>query len=157
MYQNGFNCKNNIVQSLSTIIIEVIIRIYFSIQSVREYKAEFEVSEDYSNFEVVKHFFKPGSKEKLNEMLLVAHSIVTAVNVGKVIINKSPWEINVTEIIAVVKYGVKVFKSTMARHSEYDKLIRNADEIHQKWQELEGNICYDDEEVVREMTEVLVI
>lgn len=157
MYQNGFNCKNIIIQSLSTIIIEVIVRIYFSIQSVRQYKAEVEISEDYSNFEAVKHFFKPENKEKLNEMLLVAHAIVTSINVGKVVIKTSPLEINVTEIIAVVKYGVKVLKSTISRHSEYAKLIRNADDIHQKWQELEGEIYYDYEEAAREMTELLVI
>jgi len=157
MYQNGFNCKNIIIQSLSAIIIETIIRIYFSIKSVRQYKSEFELSEGYSNFEAVKHFFKPGSKEKLNEMLLVAHAIVTAINIGKVVIKKSPWEINVTEIIAVIKYGVKVIKSVISRHSEYAVLLRNANEIHQKWQELETRICCADDEMLGEMTEPLVI
>lgn len=157
MYQNGFNCKNIIVQSLSTIVIETIIRIYYSIQSVKQYKAEFELSEDYSNLEAFKRFFKPVSKEKLNEMLLVTHAITTAVNVGKIVIKKAPWEINVTEIFSVVKYGVKALKSTMARYSEYAKLIRNSDEIHQKWIALEGKICYDDDEMVDEMTEILVI
>lgn len=156
MYQNGFNCKNVIIQSISTIIIEVIIRIYFSIQSVKQYKEEFEISDDYSNLEAFRRFFKPVSKEKLNEMLLVAHAIVTTVNVGKVVIKKSPWEINVTEIFSVIKYGVKVMKITMQRHSEYAKLIKNSEEIHQKWQELEGEICYE-KDVVNEMTEVLVI
>lgn len=155
MYQNGFNCKNIIVQSLSTIVIETIIRIYYSIHSVKQYKVECELSEDYSNLETFKKFFKPASKEKLNEMLLVAHVITTAVNAGKVVIKKAPWEINVTEIFSVVKYGVRVLKRTMARHSEYEKLIRNSDEIHQKWIELEGEICYD--EMIEEMTEVLVI
>ena len=105
MYQNGFNCRNVIMQSVSTIIIEVIIRIYYSIQSVKQYKRDFELSEDYSNMEAFKRFFKPVSKEKLNEMLLVAHAITTAVNVGKVVIKKAPWEINVTEIFSVVNWA----------------------------------------------------
>lgn len=157
MYQNGFNCKNIMLQSISTIAIEVIIRIYSSMQSVKQYKDKVELSEDYSNLNVFRQFFKPINKEKLNEMLLVAHAITTAVNVGKIVIKKAPWEINVTEIIAVVKYGIKVLKSAMARNSEYAKLIRNADEIHQRWQELESDICYNDEDAAREMTEVLVI
>lgn len=157
MYQNGFNCKNIIIQSLSTIVIETIIRIYFSIQSVKRYKDEIVLSEDYSNLEAFKRFFKPANKEKLNEMLLVAHAITTAVNVGKVVIKKAPWEINITEIISVVKYGVKVLKSAMNRNSEYAKLIRNSNEIHEKWKQLEGEICYNDEELISEMHEVLII
>ena len=78
-------------------------------------------------------------------------------NESKVVIKKAPWEINVAEIFSVVKYGVKVLKSNMVRNSEYAKLIRNSDEIHEKWKELEEQICYDDEEAVNEMTEVLVI
>lgn len=157
MYQNGFNCKNIILQSLSTVIIEVIIRIYYSIQSVKRYKCEVELAEDYSNFEAFKRFFKPANKEKLREMLLVAHAIVTAVNIGKVIIKKSPWEINITEIFSVVKYGVMVLKSTMSRNSEYAKLIRNSNEIHERWELLEREICYSLEDAARGTTEILII
>lgn len=157
MYRNGFNCKSIIIQSLSTIIIEVIIRIYFSIESVKKYRREIEINEDYSNFETVKCFLKPVNIEKLNEMLLVAHAIVTSINIGKVIIKKSPWEINITEIFSVVRYGVKVLNSSLERHSEYAKLIRNSDEIHEKWRELDENITYNDENITDEKTEVLVI
>lgn len=158
MYQNGFNMKNIIIQSVSAIIIEVIIRIYFSIQSVRDYMNEIELERDYSNFEAVKRFMKPQSKEKLNEMLLVAHAIVMAINVGKVVIKKAPWEINVAEIISVFKYGVKVVKAASQRNSEYAKLIRNADEIHERWGQLQDEIVYDeDEKLALDSVEVLVI
>ncbi len=30
MYQNGFNCKNILIQGVSTAIIEIVLRIYFS-------------------------------------------------------------------------------------------------------------------------------
>ena len=148
MYKNGFNIKNVMSQGLSTIIIEVILRMYFSIQSVKKYKDEFELDEDYSNFEAVKHFFKPESKEKLDEMLLVAHSIVSAVNIGKVVINKAPWEINVTEIFSVVHYGVKVMSKVIERNSEYAKLIRNSGEIHEGWQTLEQSISSDEKAII---------
>ena len=139
MYQNGFNLKNIMIQSLSTIIVEVIIRIYFGIKSVQNYNSEFELTEDYSNFTAIKEFIKPSSKEKLFEMFLLAHSIVTAVNVGKVIIKKSPWELNVTEIISVIRYSIPVVNGVIERNSEYSKLIRNADEIHEKWEQLAEN------------------
>lgn len=136
MYQNGFNLKNIMIQSLSTILVEVIIRIYFGIKSLQCYKTEYELNDDYSNFTAIKELIKPSSKEKLYEMLLLSHSIVTAVNVGKVIIKKSPWELNVTEMISVIKYAIPVVNGVIERNSEYSKLIRNSDEVHEKWEQL---------------------
>lgn len=157
MYKNGFNCKNIIMQSLSTIIIEIIIRIFYSIQAVQNMKQDFELEEDYSNYDKIKMFLNPISKEKLNEMLLVSHAIVTAFNVGKIIIKKSPWEINVTEIISVVRYGVKVLKENKRRNSEYVKLLRNSELIHNKWKDLEEKIVCIEETSLEQMQDVLVI
>lgn len=157
MYQNGFNLKNIVIQSVSTIIIETVIRIYYSIQSVQDYKNKFELKEDDSNFEAIKHFIKPEHKEKLNEMLLVAHAIVTAINLGKVIIKKSPWELNVTEIISVIRYGVEVWKRTAERNSEYAILIGSAEEIREKWEQLADEVLYNEMDAIHSMDEVLVI
>lgn len=147
MYQNGFNLKNIMIQSLSTIIVEIIIRIYFGIKAVQSYQAEYELNEDYSNFTAIKKFVKPSSKEKLYEMLLLSHSIVTAFNVGKVIIKKSPWELNVTEIISVIRYAIPVVNGVVKRNSQYSKLIRSADEIHETWEKLAENISLQDLEI----------
>lgn len=157
MYQNGFNMKNVIIQSISAIIIEIIIRIYFSIQSVRDYKNEVDIQEDYSNYNEIKRVGKSHNKEKLNEMLLVAHAIVTVINVGKVVIKRAPWEINIAEIISVIKYGVRVVKATRRRNSEYAKLIRNSKEIHELWGKLEETVNNIDEKAVLETMEVLTI
>lgn len=151
MYHNGFNCKNVLTQALSTAIVEIIIRVYFSVESVKNIYEGVEITEDYSNWDKVKEFIKPSNKEKLNEMLLVAHSIVTAVNIGKVVINKAPWEINVTEIISVVKYGVRVVNANTARNSEYGKLIRNIEEISAKWELLEQQLVEIDKESINKM------
>ncbi len=136
MYQQGFNVKNIMIQSVSTISIEVIIRIYYGINSVEKYKNDIEIKEDYSNFKAFTKFIKPESNEKLYEMLLLAHTIVAAINVGKVIITKKPWEINITEILSVVRYGIKVLNNSINRYSEYGKLIRNANEINENWDRL---------------------
>lgn len=157
MYKNGFNCKNVLVQSITTVIIESIIRIHYSINDVRAYKKEVTINDDYSNYEAIKRFFKPINQEKLNEMLLVAHAICTAINVGKIVIKKSPWEINVTEIISVVRYGIKVLQDVMARNSEYSKLIRNSEEIHNHWAELENQICIGTEEMENSIKKMNVL
>lgn len=153
MYQNGFNCKNVLVQGLSTAIIEIILRVYYSIKSVKKMENNLDISEDYSNWEKIKEFITPHNQEKLNEMMLVAHSIVTAVSIGKIVVKKAPWEINITEIISVVKYGIRVVNANEARHSEYGKLIRNEEELHRKWGELEAQITGLDKETIMEMPE----
>lgn len=137
MYQQGFNLKNIMIQSLSTIIIEVIIRIYFAISEVKKYKDTVEIKEDYSNFKAFIRVMKlENNKAKLNEMLLLSHSIVCGMNIGKIIITKQPWSINITEIISVVKYTIPVIENLKNRQSDYAKIIRNADEIKEGWYNL---------------------
>lgn len=164
MYQNGFNCKNVITQSLTTIIIEVIIRLYYSIQAVRGMKEEIELEEDYSNFDAFKEFISPHKTDKLNEMLLVAHSIVTGFNTGKIVIKclatkniKSVSELNITEIMATVRYGISVMKATLKRNNSFSKLIYHSDEITKQWNEIEKEYELEESLVVRTYEEVVEI
>ena len=157
MYHNGFNCKNIIIQSASTIAIEVIIRIYFSIMSVKKYHDQIEIAEDYSNLEALKKFIKPENKEKLHEMLLVAHAIVTAMNVGKVVITKNLASINVTEIISVIRYGVSVVIAMNKRHGEYARLIYHAGEINELWEKLDSEYSIDETAFIEGYPEKLII
>lgn len=159
MYRNGFNLKNILIQTVtSTLVVEVILRIYFSCQSVQKYKDSIDVKEDYSNFDAVKQFVTPSNKEKLDELLLVAHAIVTAFNMGKVVIKRAPWEINISEIISVVRYGIRVWKTTLERNSDYAITMRNAREIHKRWIQLENGIySFEVEEEVIRQSEILVV
>lgn len=157
MYHNGFNCKNIIIQSASTIAIEIIIRIYFSIMSVKKYRDQIEVAEDYSNMDALKKFIKPENKDKLNEMLLVAHAIVTAVNVGKVVIIKNLASINVTEIMAVVRYGVSVVSAMNKRNNEYSKLLFHTEQVETLWRKLDVAFAADETAIVQSMAETLKI
>lgn len=137
MYRHGFNIKNVMTQSLSTAVIEIILRIYSSVTECHDIPDTDEAyREAMAQFE-----YKDAHQEKLNEMLLVAHSICTAINIGKIVINKTPWEINVTEIFSVAKYGIKVAVAAYKRNNEFEKMIRNSEEIHHRWAELEEEVC----------------
>jgi len=151
MYNNGFNIKNVMTQSLSVIIIEIIIRLYYSIKAVHAYSSKVVASEDFSYLDAAKEFINPQQKEKLNEMLLVAHSIVMAENTGKIVFKcliakdiKAVSEINIAEIISVVGYGIKVVNAAAARNNAYAKLIYHADEINKQWDEIGSNIEADE-------------
>ena len=164
MYQNGFNLKNVLTQSLSTTIIEIVIRIYFGIQSVQKYKDQIEIATDYSNWEAVKPFVSPDHKDKLNEMLLVAHAIVTAENLGKITIKciatkslAAVAEINIAEMISVVRYGFSVVKATAARNDEYAKLIFYNRNVSDSWSLIEGVLSEDEISAADNIGELLVI
>lgn len=146
MYHEGFNCKNIMIQSISTISIELILRIYYGINSVSKMKEDLDIADDYSNYDQIKQFLLPGNKEKLMEMLLLTHTIVTAMNIGKIAISNSVRidQINITEIMAVIRYGTSVLKTTWDRNDEYKKLMRNADLISQRWKEIEISLFEDE-------------
>lgn len=166
MYKNGFNLKNVITQSLSAIIIEFIIRLYYSIQSVCKYSKEIEIDEKFSNVEAIKRFVNPEHKEKLNEMLLVAHAVVMAQNVGRITFKcvvsqgldaQALSQINIAEIIAVVRYGITVVKDIAARNGEYAKLIYHSTEIDDTWRTIDEDFKKDGLLVLSDIPEKLVV
>lgn len=157
MYRNGFNLKNVIVQAASTVAIEIIIRLYFGIQSVKKYNDSIEIEEDYSNWEAIRQFTLPANKDKLHEMLLLAHTIVTAINIGKIVITKNIATINVTEITSVVKYGVKVLKDVGKRNRDYAKLIYHSADVQDRWGVIANEVGIGDDVLIDAMTENLVI
>ena len=157
MYHNGFNIKNIIIQSASTAAIEIIVRIYYSIQSVKKYRDSVDIAEDYSNFEVIKEFVNPGSKEKMNEMLLLAHAIVMAINAGKVVITKNLAEINVTEMMSVIRYGSSVLGAAINRNHEHLKVLHHAERITNGWSALETLLMDDVQTAIAQKQEILTI
>lgn len=164
MYHNGFNLKNIITQSLSAAIIEIIVRIYFGIQSVEKYKDQIKINEDYSNWETVHHFVSPDHKAKLNEMLLVAHAIVTAENLGKITIKciaakdiSAISSVNITEIISTVRYGYSVVKATAKRNNEYSKLLYHCDNVSNHWELIEGSLANDEILAAQNVPDLLII
>lgn len=161
MYKNGFNMKNIATQALSTVIVEFVIRLYFAIKNIKEAKEDIEIPEDYSKLELVKSAFK--SSEKMSEMLLASHAIVTAVNLGKVTIKciygdlaKGLSQINITEIISVVKYGIKVTKDVSIRNSDYSKSIYYAKIAANGWNSLDMITQEDEVEVIKNMPELII-
>lgn len=131
-----YNLKNVAIQGVSTLSIELILRIYMAVKETKRIKAEnksFNILEDYSNIDNIKSIISPAQNPKYREMFLLAHSMVTAVNVGKVIIKKAPWEINLTEIIMTIRYFVPFIEDYLYRNSRQAILDRNTKEINDEW------------------------
>lgn len=143
MYKQGFNLKNVAIQGISTLAVELMLRIYMAIKETKRLLKEdksLNILEDFSNFENIKTIINPAANSKYREMFLVTHAVITAVNIGKVIIKKAPWEINLTEIFMTIRYLVPYIKEVLDRHSRQAILSRNTQEIISDWDKLLENV-----------------
>jgi hypothetical protein len=125
IYNKGYNFRHLVVKAFSVIVIELILRIYhyFRLKDV-------DVSEEQK-------------KQKLTEMLLLSHSITSAINVGKVVITNDPLLINPLQIIMAVRYFIpyaifiqrnrnpvlRLERDVKKLSEEMDKLLIKTDEL----------------------------
>lgn len=82
LYRNGMNLRTLTLQMVPVKIVDLLMSLYVWLRSR-------ESQEQYSE-EAWGH--------KKNKLLLIAHGITTAVNVGKVIVTEAPWRLNLVVI-----------------------------------------------------------
>ena len=98
MYYEGFDFIHFCSQSMSVIVIELIVRLGYAIKRIKEgniIKDSIPISLNRS-----KH-------PKLATMLFIGHTGATAVNAGKVYFTKNPMAINYPQWMAFAKYSYK--------------------------------------------------
>jgi hypothetical protein len=96
MYLNGYDLRHFITMSITPAVIEIILRMYIMIRHYVE-KGETKIN--------------LASNPKYRSMLLTAHSIACAGNVGKVaLMEGNPLAINYSEWLAFVRYLVPSLK-----------------------------------------------
>lgn len=98
MYYEGFDFIHFCSQSMSVIVIELIVRLGYAIKRIKEgnkVKDSIPISLNRS-----KH-------PKLATMLFMGHTGATAVNAGKVYFTKNPMAINYPQWMAFAKYSYK--------------------------------------------------
>lgn len=101
MYFEGYDFIHFCSMSIPTMLIEVIVRISYSIKRIKEGNKVRDSIPFSLNRE--KH-------PKLGTMLFIAHSGATAINAGKVYFTKTPMAINYPQWLAFAKYSYKQLK-----------------------------------------------
>ena len=92
LYRNGMNLRTMALQSVPVGVTELLMSVYIWVRSK-------DRKDEYS---------EAAWENKKNKLLLIAHGITTAVNVGKVIITKSPWRLNLVVIVRTFQLMWKV-------------------------------------------------
>ena len=109
MYYEGFDFIHFCSQSMSTIVIELVVRIGYAVKRVKEGNSIKKSIPISLNRE--KH-------PKLGTMLFMAHCEATAINAGKVYFAKNPMAINYPEWLAFAKYSYKQLKWVLVEKPE---------------------------------------
>jgi hypothetical protein len=101
MYFEGYDFIHFCSMSVSTMVIEVIIRLGYAIKRMKE---------GYSIKQSIPFSLNREEHPKLATMLFIGHSAATAVNAGKILFTKNPMAINYPQWLAFAKYSYMQLK-----------------------------------------------
>ena len=127
MYFEGYDFIHFCASSIPTMIIEVIVRMCYSIKMIKNGKSIKEsipFSRDKEN------------NTKIDTMLFISHSIATSINVGKLYFTKNPVAINYSEWLIFAKYSYKQLKWAMIQKPQLreayinNKLLESLKDIY---------------------------
>jgi hypothetical protein len=127
MYLNGYDFRHFLVSGITPAVIEIVLRAFIMI---RHYSEHGDIKLDLA------------SNPKYRSMLLMAHGIASAANVGKVVLMKNPCAINYAEYMAFIRYLIPSLKywlfdqqrlrlEHMEKFNEagWDDLLENSDRL----------------------------
>ena len=101
MYYEGYDFVHFCSMSVSTMIIEVIIRLGYAIKRIKK---------DFSINDSIPFSINRNKNPKLATMLFLGHSGATAANAGKIYFSKNPLAINYPQWLAFGKYSYSQLK-----------------------------------------------
>ena len=136
MYYEGFDFIHFCAQSISTIAIELVVRIAYAVKSIKEGNSIKDSIPISLNRE--KH-------PKLATMLFMAHCEATAINLGKIIYTDNPMAINYPQWLAFARYSYKQLKWVLLdKPAKRDRYVRKIldDEL---FKTIEANDIFFDE------------
>ena len=119
LYQNGINLRHLTFQALAPTVVEGGIGVYSALR--------------YRNSDMP----KDALLQKRLELLVLGHTLVTAVNVGKVVILEDPTMLNVPAILALLRRLFHVIVLEQRRNSFITKLARNVSDLERSQAEIE--------------------
>lgn len=129
MYYEGYDFIHFSSMAISTMIIEVIIRIGYALK---------KINEGHSIKNSIPFSLDKEKYPKLHTMLFIGHSIAASANAGKIYFTKNPMTINYAQWITFAKYSYSHLKWVLIEKSELrasyvsDKIYKETQEVYEK-------------------------
>lgn len=137
MYFEGYDFIHFCSLSVPMMLVEVIVRIGYSIKRIKE---------GHSVKESIPFSLNREKHPKLATMLFIGHSGATAANAGKIYFTKNPLAINYPQWVAFAKYSYKQLKWALIKKPEmrdayvrgvlYGKYLSLLDEVDESFDEI---------------------
>lgn len=137
MYFEGYDFIHFCSLSVPMMLVEVIVRIGYSIKRIKE---------GHSVKESIPFSLNREEHPKLATMLFIGHSGATAANAGKIYFTKNPLAINYPQWVAFAKYSYKQLKWVLIKKPEmrdayvrgvlYGKYLSLLDEVDETFDEI---------------------
>ncbi len=116
MYYEGYDFIHFCSSSIPTMLIEVIVRICYSLKKIHEGKS----IKDSIPFSLDRE-----KNPKLSTMLFISHSISCSVNAGKIFFTKNPLAINYPEWLTFARYSYKQLKWALIQKPQLKEAYLN--------------------------------
>lgn len=116
MYYEGYDFIHFCSSSIPTMLIEVIVRICYSLKKIHEGKS----IKDSIPFSLDRE-----KNPKLSTMLFISHSISCSVNAGKIFFTKNPLAINYPEWLIFARYSYKQLKWALIQKPQLKEAYLN--------------------------------
>jgi hypothetical protein len=126
MYRSGYDFRHFVTMSISPLMIDVFVRLFYFIKRMHE---------GHSIEESIPFNLPGHRKPKLQTMLFSAHLLSTAANAGKVAITQNPFAINYPQWLAFFTYTYQQLKWTLyEKEDERFKFVQT--HIDEGWENL---------------------
>jgi len=124
LYHKGINLRHLTLQTIPPFVVTAGVILYFMIRY-----GKIDAPED-------------AKSQKLFELLALSHSITCAFNIGKVIVMKDPYQLNVIQVIATCLSLAKVILMETRRNSFIQKIKRNNLDLANDLTELQKRVDF---------------
>ena len=129
----GVNLRHLVGQSVTPTVVSLVIWLYHLIR--------YRIGGWWANRQGHPYQEEAVKGLKLNEMMATAHTIVTGVNVGKVIVTENPTMLNVPELIVCMKHLSGLAVKTLQRRSPQARFERNQLILADGWDRVEAYVA----------------
>ena len=126
VYKDGVNLRHMVGQAVTPSVTSLVILLY----DILRYRLPNWYRKNIKNITIEE---EPVPGLRFNEMMVVAHTLVLGVNVGRVIITKNPTTLNLPELITFMGTIYKLGIGTMKRYDIEARYERNRILLDDGW------------------------
>jgi hypothetical protein len=128
-YTKGYNLRHIISQGITPAVTGLVVMLYYLLR--------YKIPALYKKWKKQPYLIENVPGLKFTEMLTLSHGLVSAINVGKVVINKNPMLLNIPQLMIFLKAALSFSMKTFKRYDYKSIIDRNQLYLNDGWDQIE--------------------